>query len=183
VQTETQMQPQQRPSIQRVDSAVQTRSVSPAPMAGFVSGTSPLYPRNMHGRFPFGEAHSATATAIRGWYTNPWRSTSLTTYVVKYYTNIERTETRWERSLYDTADHLLTDVGFDGSIDLSRLRSTAPTSPLSNTILLRQLYGRLTSLHNGSEMEFLLLFLRLHLLAVLLHYFRDDTSDSLLCTH
>ncbi|CAD6446838.1 0c2e6454-9b33-485b-853e-23f56a336a24 [Sclerotinia trifoliorum] len=41
-----------------------TRSTSPAPMTGFVSGTSPMYPYHMHGGFPFNDTHSATA--IRG---------------------------------------------------------------------------------------------------------------------
>ncbi|EDO03901.1 hypothetical protein SS1G_06382 [Sclerotinia sclerotiorum 1980 UF-70] len=41
-----------------------TRSTSPAPMTGFVSGTSPMYPYHMHGGFPFNDTHAATA--IRG---------------------------------------------------------------------------------------------------------------------
>jgi hypothetical protein len=40
------------------------RSASPAPMTGFVTGTSPAYLNNMRGSFPFNEAY--TATAIRG---------------------------------------------------------------------------------------------------------------------
>jgi hypothetical protein len=40
------------------------RSASPAPMTGFVTGTSPMYPYQMHGGFPFHDAHAATA--IRG---------------------------------------------------------------------------------------------------------------------
>ncbi|KAH6712261.1 putative phosphatase regulatory subunit-domain-containing protein [Leptodontidium sp. MPI-SDFR-AT-0119] len=40
-----------------------SRSASPAPMTGFVSGTSPMY-HNLHAGFPFHDAH--TATAIRG---------------------------------------------------------------------------------------------------------------------
>lgn len=40
------------------------RSASPAPMTGFVTGTSPMYPYQMHGGFPFHDAHPATA--IRG---------------------------------------------------------------------------------------------------------------------
>jgi hypothetical protein len=40
------------------------RSTSPAPMTGFVSGTSPMYPYHMHGGFSFHETHAATA--IRG---------------------------------------------------------------------------------------------------------------------
>ncbi|KAF4636074.1 hypothetical protein G7Y89_g2005 [Cudoniella acicularis] len=41
-----------------------SRSASPAPMTGFVTGTSPMYPYNIHSGFPFHDAH--TATAIRG---------------------------------------------------------------------------------------------------------------------
>lgn len=43
-----------------------TRSTSPAPMTGFATGTSPMYPYPYqgYGGFPFQEAHSATA--IRG---------------------------------------------------------------------------------------------------------------------
>ncbi|KAF7908927.1 uncharacterized protein EAE98_006221 [Botrytis deweyae] len=41
-----------------------TRSTSPAPMTGFVSGTSSMYPYHMHGGFSFNDAHAATA--IRG---------------------------------------------------------------------------------------------------------------------
>lgn len=41
-----------------------SRSVSPAPMTGFATGTSPMYPYSMHSGFPFHDAH--TATAIRG---------------------------------------------------------------------------------------------------------------------
>jgi hypothetical protein len=41
-----------------------TRSASPAPMTGFVTGTSPMYPHQMHGGFPFHDAYAATA--IRG---------------------------------------------------------------------------------------------------------------------
>jgi len=40
-----------------------SRSASPAPMTGFVSGTSPMY-HNLHAGFPFHDTH--TATAIRG---------------------------------------------------------------------------------------------------------------------
>jgi hypothetical protein len=40
-----------------------SRSPSPAPMTGFVSGTSPMY-HNLHAGFPFHDTH--TATAIRG---------------------------------------------------------------------------------------------------------------------
>ncbi len=40
-----------------------SRSASPAPMTGFVSGTSPMY-HNLHVGFPFHETHAATA--IRG---------------------------------------------------------------------------------------------------------------------
>ncbi|PVH82468.1 carbohydrate-binding module family 21 protein [Cadophora sp. DSE1049] len=40
-----------------------SRSASPAPMTGFVSGTSPMY-QNLHAGFPFHDTH--TATAIRG---------------------------------------------------------------------------------------------------------------------
>lgn len=40
------------------------RSTSPAPMTGFVTGTSPMYPYQIHGGFPFRDAHAATA--IRG---------------------------------------------------------------------------------------------------------------------
>lgn len=40
-----------------------SRSASPAPMTGFVSGTSPMY-HNLHVGFPFNETHAATA--IRG---------------------------------------------------------------------------------------------------------------------
>jgi len=54
-----------RPTPSRTGSGVPSaRSVSPAPMTGFVTGTSPMYPYNMHGGFPFNEAH--TPTAIRG---------------------------------------------------------------------------------------------------------------------
>jgi len=41
-----------------------TRSVSPAPMTGFATGTSPMYLHHMHTGFPFHDAH--TPTAIRG---------------------------------------------------------------------------------------------------------------------
>ena len=41
-----------------------SRSASPAPMTGFVTGTSPMYPYNVHSGFPFHDAHAATA--IRG---------------------------------------------------------------------------------------------------------------------
>lgn len=44
-------------------SAQASRSTSPAPMTGFVSGTSPMY-HNLHVGFPFNETHAATA--IRG---------------------------------------------------------------------------------------------------------------------
>jgi len=40
-----------------------SRSASPAPMTGFISGTSPMY-RNLHAGFPFHDTHAATA--IRG---------------------------------------------------------------------------------------------------------------------
>ncbi|KAH6668693.1 putative phosphatase regulatory subunit-domain-containing protein [Halenospora varia] len=40
-----------------------SRSASPAPMTGFVTGTSSKYPYNMHSGFPFHDAH--TPTAIR----------------------------------------------------------------------------------------------------------------------
>jgi hypothetical protein len=40
-----------------------SRSASPAPMTGFVSGTSPMY-HNLHAGFPFHDTHAATA--IRG---------------------------------------------------------------------------------------------------------------------
>lgn len=40
------------------------RSNSPAPMTGFVTGTSPLYLYNAYAGFPFNEAHAAPA--IRG---------------------------------------------------------------------------------------------------------------------
>lgn len=40
-----------------------SRSASPAPMTGFVSGTSPMY-YDLHAGFPFYETHAATA--IRG---------------------------------------------------------------------------------------------------------------------
>ncbi|TVY18617.1 Protein phosphatase 1 regulatory subunit 3A [Lachnellula arida] len=40
-----------------------SRSTSPAPMTGFVTGTSPMY-HNMHNGFPFRDTY--TATAIRG---------------------------------------------------------------------------------------------------------------------
>ncbi len=40
-----------------------SRSASPAPMTGFVSGTSPMY-HNLHAGFSFHDTH--TATAIRG---------------------------------------------------------------------------------------------------------------------
>jgi len=41
-----------------------SRSTSPAPMTGFVTGTSPMYPYHMDGGFPFHDTHAATA--IRG---------------------------------------------------------------------------------------------------------------------
>jgi hypothetical protein len=41
-----------------------SRSVSPAPMTGFATGTSPMYLNHMHTGFPFRDAH--TPTAIRG---------------------------------------------------------------------------------------------------------------------
>ncbi|RDW59869.1 hypothetical protein BP6252_12956 [Coleophoma cylindrospora] len=41
-----------------------SRSTSPAPMTGFVTGTSPMYPYQMTGGLLFNEAH--TPTAIRG---------------------------------------------------------------------------------------------------------------------
>jgi len=41
-----------------------SRSTSPAPMTGFVTGTSSMYPYHMHGGFPFHDTHAATA--IRG---------------------------------------------------------------------------------------------------------------------
>ncbi|KAB8301634.1 hypothetical protein EYC80_003472 [Monilinia laxa] len=54
----------QRPSPQSSGLSPQgTRSTSPAPMTGFVSGTSPMY-SHMHGGFPFNDTHAATA--IRG---------------------------------------------------------------------------------------------------------------------
>lgn len=40
-----------------------SRSASPAPMTGFISGTSPMY-HNLHAGFPFHDTHAATA--IRG---------------------------------------------------------------------------------------------------------------------
>lgn len=47
----------QKPSTQA------SRSASPAPMTGFVTGTSPMY-QNLHAGFSFNETH--TPTAIRG---------------------------------------------------------------------------------------------------------------------
>jgi len=51
------------PQTQKKASTQASRSASPAPMTGFVSGTSPMY-HNLHAGFPFHDAH--TATAIRG---------------------------------------------------------------------------------------------------------------------
>ncbi|KAL2064213.1 hypothetical protein VTL71DRAFT_4707 [Oculimacula yallundae] len=51
------------PQAQKKASTQASRSASPAPMTGFVSGTSPMY-HNLHAGFPFHDAH--TATAIRG---------------------------------------------------------------------------------------------------------------------
>ncbi|ESZ95801.1 carbohydrate-Binding Module family 21 protein [Sclerotinia borealis F-4128] len=54
-----------RPSFQSPEVSPQgTRSTSPAPMTGFVSGTSPMYPYHTHGGFSFNDTHPATA--IRG---------------------------------------------------------------------------------------------------------------------
>ncbi|KAA8572168.1 hypothetical protein EYC84_002079 [Monilinia fructicola] len=54
-----------RPSPQASGVSPQgTRSTSPAPMTGFVSGTSPMYSHHMHGGFSFNDTHAATA--IRG---------------------------------------------------------------------------------------------------------------------
>lgn len=59
------MQLIKRPSTSRTDSAASQRSTSPAPMTSFVTGTSPMYPYNMHSGSMFNnEAH--TPTAIRG---------------------------------------------------------------------------------------------------------------------
>jgi hypothetical protein len=54
---------QSPPRTQQISSQA-SQSASPAPMTGFVTGTSPMYLYNMHGGFPFNEAHAATA--IRG---------------------------------------------------------------------------------------------------------------------
>ncbi|KAI9640109.1 hypothetical protein NHQ30_011511 [Ciborinia camelliae] len=55
-----------RPSPQSTGVSPQvTRSTSPAPMTGFVSGTSPMYPYHMHGGFLSNDTH-ASSTAIRG---------------------------------------------------------------------------------------------------------------------
>ncbi|KAH8594963.1 putative phosphatase regulatory subunit-domain-containing protein, partial [Bisporella sp. PMI_857] len=53
-------------STQRAQTTISPvpRSNSPAPMTGFVTGTSPMYPYQMHGGFQFHDAHAATA--IRG---------------------------------------------------------------------------------------------------------------------
>jgi hypothetical protein len=56
------MERQSPPKAQKASTQA-SRSTSPAPMTGFVSGTSPVY-QNLHTGFPFLDAH--TATAIRG---------------------------------------------------------------------------------------------------------------------
>jgi hypothetical protein len=57
---------EKKPSPPRTQTASTqaSRSASPAPMTGFVTDTSPMYPYNMHGGFPFHDTHAATA--IRG---------------------------------------------------------------------------------------------------------------------
>ncbi|ELR05386.1 hypothetical protein VC83_05792 [Pseudogymnoascus destructans] len=59
------MQMVQRPAMaSRSGSGTIQRSVSPAPMTGFVTGTSRMYPYDAHNASVFNEAH--TPTAIRG---------------------------------------------------------------------------------------------------------------------
>jgi len=60
------MMMEKRPSQTRTPTVTSqaSRSTSPAPMTGFVTGTSSMYPYHVHGGFPFFDAHSATA--IRG---------------------------------------------------------------------------------------------------------------------
>lgn len=54
---------EKRSSPSKTPSLNTTRSTSPAPMTGFATGTSPMYPYQLHGGF-FHDAHAATA--IRG---------------------------------------------------------------------------------------------------------------------
>jgi hypothetical protein len=56
------MEKRSPPRTQKVSTQA-SRSASPAPMTGFVSGTSPMY-HNLHAGFPFHDTHAATA--IRG---------------------------------------------------------------------------------------------------------------------
>ena len=53
-----------QPSLQRMDPGTGGPAARSAPMTGFVTGTSPMYPYNKIGGFPFNETHAATA--IRG---------------------------------------------------------------------------------------------------------------------
>lgn len=52
------------PARVQMNSTQSARSVSPAPMTGLATGTSPMYFHHMHSGFPFHDAH--TPTAIRG---------------------------------------------------------------------------------------------------------------------
>lgn len=59
-----QIQIDQRPSPQRMDSGTGGPAARAVPMTGFVTGTSPMYPYNRLGGFPLNETYAATA--IRG---------------------------------------------------------------------------------------------------------------------
>lgn len=59
-----QIQNDQRPSSPRMDSGAGASAPRSGPMTGFLTGTSPMYPYNRIGGFPFNETHAATA--IRG---------------------------------------------------------------------------------------------------------------------
>ena len=56
------MEKRSPPQTQQASSRA-SRSASPAPMTGFVTGTSPMY-HHLHAGFPFHDTHAATA--IRG---------------------------------------------------------------------------------------------------------------------
>jgi len=59
------MQTVQRPPLgSKSGSGTIQRSVSPAPMTGFVTGTSRMYPHSVHNASLFSDAHAPTA--IRG---------------------------------------------------------------------------------------------------------------------
>jgi len=58
------MEKKQPPPRTRSSSSQVSRSTSPAPMTGFATGTSPMYPHQNHGGFLFHDPHAATA--IRG---------------------------------------------------------------------------------------------------------------------